>query len=65
MVKMMSQHRAPCTGPTDGAFLRPGQRWLLSRCSLHAPAVTEAVIRNHGAAEKVATGPTLSMVRRE
>ena len=64
MVLMMSNHRVPCNGPTHGAFLRLAQIWLLRMCSLHAPAVAEAVLRTRGAAEKVAAGPTLSAVRR-
>ena len=64
MVPMMAHHRVPCTGPTHGAFLRPAQSWLLRRCSLHAPAVAEAVLRTSGADEKVAEGPTISAVRR-
>ena len=65
MVPMMAHHRVPCTGLTHGAFLRLAQSWLLRRCSLHAPAMAEAVLRTRGAAEKVAAGPTLSTVRRD
>ena len=65
MVPMMAHHRVPCTGPTHGAFLRPAKIWLLRRCSFHAPAVAEAVLRIRGAAEKVAAGPNISAVRRD
>ena len=51
-------------GPTHGAFLRPDRSWLLSECSLHAPAMSGAVGRTRGAAEKVDIGPTLSKMRR-
>ena len=65
MVPIMAHHRVPCTGPTHGAFLRPAQSWLLRRCSLHAPAVAEAVLSNRGADEKLAAGPYLRAVSRE
>ena len=65
MVPMMAHHRVPCTGTTHGDFLRPALSWILRRCSLHAPAVAEAVIRTRGASEKVAAGPTLREVRRD
>ena len=65
MVLMMDHHRVTCTGQTHGNFLRPDQSWLLMRCSLHAQAVTEAVLRTSDADEKVAEGPTISAVRRD
>ena len=65
MVPMMDHHRVPCTGTTHGAFLRPTQIWLLRRYSLHTLAMEEDVLRTRGAAEKVAAGPTLSVVRRD
>ena len=65
MVPMMSHHRVPCTGPTHEAFLRPTKSWLLRTCILHVSAVAEAVLRTCGAAENVASGPTISAVRRD
>ena len=63
MVVMMAHHRVPFNGPTHGTFLMPAQIWLLRRCSLHAPAVVEAVLRTRGMAKKVAAGPNLITVR--
>ena len=64
MVPMIDHHRVPCNGPTHGVFLTPDQSWNLRRCSLHTPAVSEAVLSTRDAAEKVAAGPNLSAVRR-
>ena len=65
MILVMDHHRVPCTGPTRGDFLRPAQRWLLRRFSLHAPAMAEAVLSNSGADEKVTAGKTFSEARRD
>ena len=65
MVLTMAHHKVTLTGPTHGAFLRPAWSWLISRCSLHSLAVAKSVLRNRGAAEKLAAGPTISAVRRD